>query len=313
MGKLAKIRSLTEEAKNLVEEFQRDLNEAIEEYNAALKEFEVVKESVELSTLKEIDEALEGMEHLPQIPLKPVIECEDEGAILREIEPEEPYEVEEPRSGTFAAKFWGFVVAVLLFLGFGAVGAYLKNLNLDLSMIDMKFIEQAYGFYSDLITGTSGSAPALGIVLAAAVSILVGYLVYLAFVGKAASMNLQRAEAIFEAAKSYVEQKEPFLHKVKTLKEFFQKALATLKSARIFGDEYEARAKRIRFFEGDDFEALSSPSKTDIIDLCYLKNDLEVIVASKPYEQNDMVAPEVVALFDDVDRDVAKIKQRIYG
>jgi len=253
------------------------------------------------------------MENLPQVPLKPVIECEDENAILRELEPEEPYEVDEPRSGTFAAKFWGFVVALLVFLGFGAVGAYLKNLNLDPSMIDMKFIEQAYGFYSDLITGTSDSAAALGIVLTAAISILIGYLVYLALVSKAASSNLQRAEAIFEAAKSYVQEKEPFMHKVKALREFFQKALQTLKGARVFGDEFEARAKRIRFFEGNDYEALSAPSKEDIKDLCVLKNDLEVIVAIKPCEKDGTVAVEIVELFEDVDKDVSQIRRRIYG
>ncbi len=313
MGKLAEIKRLTEESRNLVEEFQRDLNEAIEEYNSVLREFEVIKESIELSTLKEIEEALDGMEHLPQISLKPVVECEDEEALLRELEPEKPYEVEEPRAGTFGAKFWGFITAVVVFLGFGAFGAYMKRLNFDPALIDMKFFEQSYGFFSDLLTGTSDSAPALGVVLAGGISILLGYFVYLALLNRAASQNLQRAEAIFEAAKEYVKEKEPFMQKVKGFREFFKKALETIKGARIFGDEFEAKVKRIRFFEGDDYEALSSGSQEDVKILCLLRNDLEVVVAMKPFEKDGAVASEVVSLIEDIEKDVESAKKRVYG
>ncbi len=311
---MEEIRRLVDEAKNMVEEFQRDLNEAIEEYNQSVREFDVLKESISFSTMREIDEALNGVSNLPNIVARPLVKSDNTESLLQQIDPVEPYELEEPNAGTFAAKFWGFLTALLTFLGFGVGGAYIKGLEIDPSKIDMNWFNKAYSFYSELITGTpNDSAPAFGLVLTGGISLLLGYLVYWLITNRAATQNLQQAQAIYEAAKEYIQQKQSLLERVLTFKQFFNKAIQTVRKIRVFGDEFQARAKRIRFFEGNDFSKMVPTSQQDIKDLLQIKNDLEVAMEVKPYEKDGKVAPEVARLFDEVSGDVEKVKKRVYG
>lgn len=309
MSKLAQIRSIVAEAKDMVEEVEREVVESVGEYNAALAEFESLKDSVSLSELKEIKDALASIKNLPSQSTLDVIECEES---LTHIDPPSPFEVKEPTSGTFAAKFWGFIVTILVFGGLGAVGAYFKNLNFDPTMIDMKFVEEAFGFYSDLITGSSGSAAALGIAAAALVSIISGYIVYWVMVNAAASSNLAKAQALFEEAKEYVKRQREFLERVNGWKGFLQKIIGTVKSAKVFSDELSAKVERIKFFEGDDFTNYQKSSKKDIEDLIKLNEELIAFAKIELCKEGEDIAQEVKSFFEQLERSVEDLKQRVY-
>ncbi|SMC08666.1 hypothetical protein [Nitratiruptor tergarcus] len=313
MSKLQQIQSITQEARELVEEFEKELNENIQEFNATLAEFKSLKDAIALSHLEEMKEALSEIKNIPQIASTPIIECEDKERIVKEIEPLEPFEIKEPRSGTFGAKFWGVLTALIVFFGFGAVGAYFKKLNFDPNMIDLKFFEQAYGFYSDLFTGTSGAAPALGIAFSVLVAFIFGYLVYYLKMHAAASSNLERAKALFESAKEYVKQQQPLLAKVRNLKESLKKAIFAIKGSKLFADEMSAKVERIKFFEGDDFNNYVQNSKRDIEDLLILNDKLIAVVHTEIFAEDEDLAREVKQFFDEIKEVVEKIKGRVYG
>ncbi len=311
MGKLAQINNLVQEAQTIVHEFEQELSERIESYNQSLEEFRLLQENIESTTIPHIQESLKGIQNLPEVALEPLIEAE--GEELEEIPPVEHFDVQMPTSGTFAAKFWGFLVGLILFLGFGIVGAVMKKMTIAPNMIDMKFFEQAYGFYSDLITGSSHSAPYVGIVLTAAVSIVVGYLVYLLVLNKAAGKNLQKAKEIYEEAKAYIESKRPMLEMVKTFKEFLDKAIYNTKGSKLFGEEFASRTKRIRFFEGDDFEQFVDLSKKDVTTAKELEGTLEAIARIRLVQRDGFIVEEIVSFFDQVGDEIEKIRQRVYS
>ncbi len=310
MSKLAQIRSIIAEAKDMLEEVEREVVESVGEYNATLAEFNTLKDSISLSELEEMKDALASIKNLPSQSAPSTMECEER---LTHIDPPASFELKEPKSGTFAAKFWGFIVAVLVFVGLGAVGAYFKNLNFDPSLIDMKFVEDAFGFYSDLITGSSGSAAALGIAVAAFVSIITGYIVYWVMVNAAASSNLSKAQALFEEAKEYVNKQKEFLQRVKAWREFLQKVIDTVKSAKIFSDELSAKVTRIKFFEGDDFTKYKETSKEDVKDLLRLNEQLIVFTTMELCKEGDAISPEVENFFDELYQSVENIKKRVYS
>ena len=308
MSKLSQIKNIVQEARELVEDIQSRLSEKVEEYNVAVTEYQDIKEAIALGELKRISSDIETLQNLPESLEVAAIECQDK---VQTLEPQKPLEIEEPRSGTFGAKFWGFIVAVVIFLGFGAVGAYLKKLNFD--VIDMKFFEQAFGFYSDIITGTSGSAPVLGIAIAGVIAIVVGYIVYLILINKAAASNLERAQEIFEEAKNYAHDKEILMQQLQKIKEFLDSAIEELKAAKVFATEFDARVERIKFFEGEDFENFTQTSKEDVQLLLGLKNRLDTIVKSELCKEEEDISEEVKALFEDLGNEIEKLKRRVYG
>ena len=310
MSKLAQIRSIVAEAKEMVEEVEREVVESVGEYNLTLTELESLKESISLSDLHEMQDALSSIQNLPQEPAKKLAECEDK---LISIDPPQPYEVKEPKSGTFAAKFWGFMVALFTFMGLGILGAYFKKLNFDPSLIDMKFVEQAFSFYSDLLTGSSGSAAALGITAAGLVAVGIGYIVYWVMISAAASSNLSRAQALFEGAKEYVQQQREFLQHLKRWKEFLKKAVQTLKGAKLFSDELSAKVERIKFFEGNDYQKYRQNSQQDIADLIKLNHMLVAFVEMEICKKEDEIDQEVQKFFNELEKMVERIKQRVYS
>ncbi len=308
MSKLSQIKNIVQEAKELVEDVQSRLSEKIEEYNIAVTEYNDLKEAIAIGELGRIQKSLESLQNLPESLEVVAIECQEK---VQTLEPQKPLEIEEPRSGTFGAKFWGFIVAVIIFLGFGAVGAYFKKLNFD--VIDMKFFEQAFGFYSDIITGTSGSAPVLGITIAGAIAIVVGYIVYLVLINKAAASNLERAQEIFEEAKNYAHDKEILMQQLQKIKEFLDSAIEELKAAKVFATEFSAKLERIKFFEGIDFENFAQPSKEDVQLLLGLKNALDTIVQSELCKEDEDISDEVKVLFENLGNEIEKLKRRVYG
>ncbi len=309
MGKLAQTRKLIQEAKSLVQEFEQELTHEIEEYNLILEEVQVEKEALQ-ATLQNMDGALEGIQNLPEVPLEPVIEVE--GEELTQIAPPTPYTVEEPRIGSFAAKFWGLVTAILVFVGLGLVGAVMQKLTIAPQMIDMKFVEQAFGFYGALLVGNSPQAAWVGIAAAALVSLIVGWIAYLIVLNSAAAKNLQLAQQIYEEAKAYIQSHEPLLQKVKNLKVFLKESFQKVKGMKILGDEFVARVQRVRYFEGDDFEQYQPLSRDETMTLLQLKGKASALLQMRLVATQDGIAKEVEEFFERVGEDLQKIKEWIY-
>ena len=309
MGKLAQTRQLIQEAKNLVQEFEQELTHEIEKYNLALQELQVQKETLQ-TTVENMDSALEGVEHLPEVAVEPVVEVE--GEELQEITPPAPYTIEEPKIGSIAAKFWGFVTAILVFVGLGLVGAVMQKLTITPQMIDMKFVEQAFGFYGALIVGNTPQAAWIGIAAAALVSLIVGWIVYLIVLSSAAGKNLQLAQQIYEEAKAYIQSHEPLLQKVKNLKAFLQESVHKIKGIKILGDEFAMRVHRVRYFEGEDFEQYQPISKDETTTLLQLKGKAVALLQMRLVAIQEGIVQEVAQFFEGVGEDIEKIKEWIY-
>ncbi len=309
MGKLAQTRKLIQEAKNLVQEFEQELTGEIEEYNLALEEVQVQKEALQTS-LQNMETALEGIQNLPEVAVEPVVEVE--GEELQEITPPAPYTIEEPKVGSFAAKFWGFIATILVFAALGLVGAVMQKLTIAPQMIDMKFIEQAFGFYGALIVGNSPQATWVGIGAAALVSLIVGWIVYLIVLNSAAAKNLQLAQQIYEEAKEYIQSHEPLLQKVKNLKAFLQESVHKIKGVKILGDEFAARVHRARFFEGEDFKQYQLLSRDEVSTLLQLRGKTLALLQMRLVATQEGIVPEVQEFFESVAEDIQRIKEWIY-
>ncbi len=310
MGKLSQIRELTKEAKELAHTFQTELNEAIEECNLRIEELDLLKEAIETTTFPQSDEIFEKMANAPEVTSEPVVEVED-GATLQKFTPQEPLEIKEPKTGTFAAKFWGVVVALVLFGLFGVIGAFMEHASL--SQLDMQSFLNAFGFYSDLLTGSKGAAPALGIGLAGIISLLIGYGVYRALLVKAAASNLQKAQEILESVKSYIEKKTPYMENIKQISSFLKNFVHSLEGGKVLSEEFIARAKRIMFFEGEDFTQLQPSSKKDIEMLQALLRELKLAIKQPLYMKEEKIVPEVAQIAQDVEKSVQEAKGYVYG
>ncbi len=309
MGKLAQTRKLIQEAKSLVQEFEQELTHEIEAYNLALEEVQVEKEVLE-ATMQNMDGALEGIQNLPELPLEPVVEVE--GEELSKIAPPPPYSVEEPKVGSFAAKFWGFVTALLVFVGLGIGGAVMQKLTIAPDMIDLHFIEQAFGFYGKLIVGSSPQAPWIGISVAGLMALIIGLIVYLIVLNSTAAKNLRLARQIYDEVKEYIQKHEPLLQKVKNLKTFLQQSVRKIKGVKVLGDEFGARVQRVRYFEGDDFEQYQPLSKEETMKLLELKAKAAALVQMRLVATQEGIAKEVEEFFEEVEKEIEKIKEWIY-
>jgi hypothetical protein len=315
MSKVTQIQRITGEAKMLVDEVYRDLVEATNSYNLLLEEFEATQQSVTLSSLNELQESLDGMKHLPPVPSEPQIAQEDFEP-LKPLEVPNPPEVNEPKIGLFKAKFWGFMTFLAVVVGFAVGGAVMRHIDLGSITPEnwRQNLEEAFGFFSSLITRTPDSGAAIGIVAALGVGALLGYLVYWMLANTAAAKNLSKAKEIFARAKEWSEEQRAFIEKLKKMGEFLQEGIYALQAERYFGDEFGARVKRARFFEGDDYEAMSPVAKDEVATAQRLQAALRRMTDLKLYATSDYeVAPDVKAVFKEARKEVDGIKKRIYG
>ena len=311
MNKLAHIRSIVQEARELIEEFRTDAVAAIEEYNANLASLTTLQESIALTDVPRIKENLNSFTGLSEQMFTPIIECEDPDNLLVSADALESFEVVEPRRGAIAAKLWGVLAAIVLFVLLGIVGAILQHLMLDPSQMDAKQLLQSYAFYKQFLPGMNAS-PYIGVAMAALVSILFGILVSWVLLHKAAAANLAQAKALFDAAKEYVETNRPRVEHLKTLAAFLAEAKKNLEGLKILGEEYEARAKRIRFFEGNDAAALSERSRKELARLQKLFDKLDALSQVQLCKSDEDVAQAVRELFEEAGKLVEETKEEIY-
>ncbi len=311
MSKLAQIRSIIQEARELIEEFRTDAVAAIEEYNANLASLTTLQESIALTDVPRIKENLNSFTGLSEQTLTPIIECEDSESLLAPADPLEPFEVEEPRRGAIAAKLWGVVAALAFFVILGIVGAVLQHLAIDPAQINAKQLLQSYALYKQFLPGMNAS-PYIGVALAALVSILFGILVSWALLHKAATSNLAQAKALFEAAKEYVEANRPRIEHLKNLAAFLAEAKRNLEGLKVLGEEYEARAKRIRFFEGNDAAAITESSRKELARLQKLFDKLDALAQLQLCKSDEDVAQAVRELFEEAGKLVEETKKEIY-
>ncbi len=314
MSKVAQIRQIIKETQELVEEVGRDVSETVENYNLALEEFRVTKESIRLSAIDELQEALEGVKHLPQTEFEPDI-VEEEMEPLQELEPPKRYEVEEPKAGVFKAKFYGFITFLVMLVGFILTGALMRHLD-PLSLVGTQWrqsIEESFGFFSSLVIQSSDAGAAIGMVLALVLSFGVGYLVYYFLLMRAAAKNLAKAQEIFEEARNWSQEQRAFIGRVKDVLSFLQDAGFATKGLKLFGDEYGARVKRARFFDGEDFEAMSAHAKEEVQTAQKLLAKLSQLANLELYAKDLEVASSVKEAINAAKEQLDRLKEKVYG
>ncbi len=311
MSRLAQIRSIVQEAKELAQEVGRDLGESVEEYNLALKEFESVQESIKLATVDELKEALAGL------PKEEIYEPEivEEGEVLSELPEPQILEVEEPKEGLFRAKFLGFLSALVVFAASVLGGAVLKNIDLtQLQSSNLReSLEGVFSFYSSLITGSPHAGAAIGSVVIIALSLLVGYLVYLFLASGAAKSNLEIAKGMLNNVKEWSEEQRSFIEKLKNLTSYLHQSLQNMRGAKVFGEEFAARVKRARFFEGDEIEQMSDMARGEIEHAHKLLQTLASVAALKLYAKDWELSEHVKEQLEETGRFVEELKAQIYG
>lgn len=294
MSKIAKIKEIIKEAQELVDEVSRDVNEKVENYNLALEEFRVAKESIKLSAIDELQEAIEGIQNLPEAEFEPEI-VEEEMEPLHELEPPKIYEVQEPKTGVFKAKFWGFVTFLVVLAAFVLTGAFMRHID-PLSFFGSQWrqsLEESFGFFSALITQSGDAGAAIGMVVSLAAAFGLGYLVYYLLLSQAATKNLARAQEVFEEAKHWSKEQRSFIEKLKNIVQFLQDANYTAKGLKLFGEEFGARVKRARFFEGEDFSTMSQHAKDEVQRAQQLHAKLSQLAALELYAKDYELALSV--------------------
>ncbi|MRJ01950.1 MAG: hypothetical protein GXO19_07070 [Epsilonproteobacteria bacterium] len=314
MSKIAQIRQIIRESRELVDEVTRDLHEAVNHYNLALEEHRVIKENIRLATLDELREALEGIENLPQKEAQPIV-VEDGSEPLRPIDPPEPYEIEEPSAGLFKAKFWGFLTFLVALAAIVGVGALMRNVDpMAISPENWReSLEKAFGFYSSLITQSPDAGAALGVVVALAVAALLGYLVYFLIANGAASRNLLKAQEVFEEVQEWSEEQRRFIEKLRGVGEFLKGANRTLQGGKLFGDEFAARVKRARFFDGDDFAQMGPVARGESESAQELDLTLRRLSEMELYAKDFEIAQPVKRALEEGAQLVDRLKKRVYG
>ncbi|MRI84248.1 MAG: hypothetical protein C6I00_07500 [Nitratiruptor sp.] len=314
MSKIAQVREILEQTRELVDEVQRDVSEAIERYNLSLEEHRVAKESIKLATLDELQEALEGIEHLPQEEYEPQI-VQEGYAPLEPLDPPEPFEVEEPSEGLFKAKVLGFFTFLVTLVGIVAVGGFMRHID-PLAIDESNWrqsLEEIFGFYSALVTQTPSAGPALGTALAFALAGLLGYLVYWIVANKAAARNLVKARELFEAAKRWSQEQRELIEKLRSIQRFLEEANRTITGTRLFGDEFAARVKRAKFFDGTDYEGMHPVAQEETREALQLQKRLTLLAQSDLLAQEFSIAPAIQKLYEDARTLMERLKARIYG
>ncbi|GEM_PF-3282373 len=314
MGRVGEIKKIISQAKELVEECKKDLVEKVEEYNISLDEFQRQKEIIKTSTIDDVEEVLDEIDNLPENPYQVEV-VEEDMERLEPVEIPEVYEVEEPISGFFKAKFFGFIAFLLSLLAFLTVALVMKRYDLTALNLQnwQKYIEDGFNFYSSLLLQTSDTSPIVGGIVITALSFAVGYLVYFIVVHSAASKNLQRAREIFEEAKEWVERQKEFIERLKERISFLKDTNHTLEGLRIFGEEFASRGKRDIFFEGRDFEGFSQIAKDEILSLQKLDLELNTAAKLELYVEGDDIASVVKSRIDEMKELINSLKAKIYG
>ncbi len=306
MTKPAQIKKLIKDAKELIQTVTEQYNGMVEHYMLKKEEFEAVLNGIANATLPRAKEALQNISNLPSVEVGNV---EIRGESLPEFHISEPMAIVEPTKGRVGAVFWSIMCGLLILVGFVGVGAIFAHLSFE-QILSRTFFEEAFSFYSSLIIGESHAAPALGVVVVLAVSGGIGALCYLILNYKAQSQNLKKAQIIYDSAKMYVQQKEEQIKQMQEILSFLQNAIFNLQGAKLFTEEFTAALFRIHFFEGDDFEAFAQKSKETTQHLMRLIQILEL--AHKEIFSQDDIAVEAKAFYEEMGKEVLKIKEEIY-
>ena len=313
MGKLAQIKELVQKSEELVDEVYKDLVEEVDEYNEMVQKLQMTQESIQLATLPNLQEAFEGMENLPEVPMEPQIEEDQES--IKKLDIPRKYEIQEPRTGLFGAKLFGFLTFLIVGIGAFVVGAMMKKIDL-MSMNGQNWrqsLEDVLGFYSSLITQSSDAGPALGSVVIAVAAIGGGYLVYFLLANSAASKNLTKAQEMYQSVKEWCEEQRSLIEKLRSLRMRLKDALYVLEGNRIFGEEFAARVKRVRFFDGDDYMNLSERPKEEVDSARLLLANLSSLAHQKFYIQDFALASSIQSILDEARTLMESIKEKIYG
>ena len=313
MTKIAQIQKIVRESHELAEEIYQDLTESIQNYNIALEEFRTLQESLKLSTIDELRESLEGIENLPEEIYEPQIQEE-----LDELTPlQEPkkFEIQEPKAGVLRAKFFGFFIFLLLLILLVGVAIFMRHIDplLIVSSQWRESLENVFGFYSSLILGSADAGAAMGVILVLVISFGAGFLVYYLMLQSAAKKNLAAAKALFEDVKNWAQEQREQIEKIKKVCEFLEDAIFTIKGCRLFGDEYGARVKRERFFEGDDFVKMSDIGKSEIQSAQSLLAKLTQLASLRLYAKDFEIAQSTRSILQDARSFLNSLKAKIYG
>ncbi|BAF70954.1 hypothetical protein [Nitratiruptor sp. SB155-2] len=308
MSKSTKIKELIQKSKEVAQEIQQNFNEAVEEYRLAKEKFELLLQELEVGVLERAKKAVKSINGIPKQLSE---DKESQKPQLPDFEFESEYTIVEPKKGNAGAVIWGIVTSIVIFVGFGLGGAILKGLNLSPDLLGRTFFEEAYSFYSSLIVGSSHAAPALGIAVSAAISILIGYVVYLLLKQKAVSQNLKKAQLIYDSAMAYTQNKQEEIEKISALMQFLKEASFHCEGAKWFLEEYTAKTNRIRFFEGNDFTSFCDISKEDVNTLLELMEKVDTTIHRNIIDHEDIL-PEARKRYEDLGNYVLSIKERIY-
>ncbi|BCD68923.1 hypothetical protein [Nitratiruptor sp. YY09-18] len=313
MGKLAQIKELIDEAKSIVEETTADVSEAVASYNTKLEEIKVLQESLASHTLSQIESSLSNLQNAPELLYEPEV-IEESMEILEPLQAPEPFEIQEPRAGLLQAKFWGFVTFLLTLVVLLGIGIFMRHISFAALQSNLEnTLSQSASFFSSLLVQSPHAGPAFGTVLILIVSLALGYGVYWILASKAARYNIAQAQNILEQAREWSHERREFLQKIQEVTKFLNDVLFALQGVKLFGEEFSARVKRARFFDGSDFTTLPTVAQGEVSTLQNIAAKAQNLAKLQLYAQDFIIAQSVRSAIDDAKALINSIKVKIYG
>ena len=256
--------SRQKKAEELVKEAKKERARADEAFESAQTELQEQVQTIDeirnhliQQTMKEFHRRFEAIHNEPAVELPPLSET----TISQQLEPLyrkselPPVEIEEVGGGKGGAFFLSLLAVIVTVASALLIGAVALNLPLKLeTFTQLPRLEKILAWLGGGAYDPSLANPLYGAIGLGAAVIAVWLIVWSIAMGKAAGRNLKKAEATYEKAKAYADQKDRYTQSMESLAHSLKKLAKDYETFDIFMEEFNAVLRRIAYTEGEDFK-----------------------------------------------------------
>ncbi len=258
-SKLQVAREKIEKAKVLTRETREQIEACLQNIEKDTKELEEIKREIHAQVLRRSEDIFEEI----GIDNERVESVTDSQIGL--VSPSEgEVEIKELSSGRLKGFFWAVIVMIATF----ATWCYTAVSALGLPLVPEKFpdiqrLTKALEWTSEKLG--QGANASVGVAVVIAVTVILGWLVYMLIVSMKHSHNLRIAEETEEAVALYCTDKDDCKAKMKIVREHIQHSSKTLDKYRVLLEEQNAKLQRALFIEeAEGYNDLHANTKEEI-------------------------------------------------
>jgi hypothetical protein len=303
-------KALIEEARQMVEESDKEIKSCMEVLDEDIEAFEETKSKLLKGVVEETEELIEETGFEPQ----EIEDVPEEGLNFESDDAVKPMYVQNLSSGKFGAFILSLIAAIAAIGGWFYVGAQQLGMPLDTSrMLNGNEIHRILTWIGGGMTGGTGDS-LIGLGIVALSTLVVMWIVYKLKVYLRAQSNLHKAQKVKEEAKFYCTKKEECKAEMEKVSTHIHKVIEALHFYRIFFEEQNAKIKRILYLEGKHpFEDYHLKSKEEIKHTNMLLESLNELLSTPMADGSGSVSEAAKAQLQRAERTLARFKEHLYN